>query len=536
MDAIGAGDKLSAQRPDRTADNNVIATTGDRAFAGAAIVVVVAFTLLRLVYASQFDLRTDEAYYWTWSKEWVLSYLDHPPMIAWFVRFGTAIFGDTNLGARFGGIVAMAASELLIADIVRRTTRSIGWALLAVLLFEATPYYGLLMAKIAPDTALIPFAAAMLWSLVRLAETRDARWWLAAGAFFGLAMLSKYTAALLLPAVAAFAFIPDWRGRWLRSAYPWAGLLLALAIFSPVLWWNAANDWASFRFQAVRATSGGSFSLRTVADLFALQLGQVGPIMLPVILSGVVILTVRGLRRREPVALLLGASVVVPLLYFLERSLTLRVGDTWPMFVWPPAFAAVAINLAEITASGAAARAIAAAKAWTWAAVVSGIALVLLVFGYTLYAPGAWFGRTDPIGAEAGYGPVADAALAEMQRTGATWIAATDYRTYAMLRWHLRDRVPVIEINERARFIGFRDPGMDRITGHAGLLVTHGSAMTADALAGTPGVVQDGPTIPRTWRGVTYDTYRLDTITGWTPGLNPPPGTPAYGWRTLAGP
>jgi len=37
------------------------------------------------------------AYYWTWSKENVLSFLDHPPMIAWFVRFGTAIFGDTNL-------------------------------------------------------------------------------------------------------------------------------------------------------------------------------------------------------------------------------------------------------------------------------------------------------------------------------------------------------------------------------------------------------------------------------------------------------
>ena len=64
-------------------------------------------TVLRIVYASLIDLRTDEAYYWTWSKEYVLSFLDHPPMIAWFIRFGTAIFGDTNLGVRFAGIVAM---------------------------------------------------------------------------------------------------------------------------------------------------------------------------------------------------------------------------------------------------------------------------------------------------------------------------------------------------------------------------------------------------------------------------------------------
>ena len=40
---------------------------------------------------------------------------------------------------------------------------------------EAALYYGLLMAKVAPDTALIPFAVAMLWSLVRLNESGDGR-------------------------------------------------------------------------------------------------------------------------------------------------------------------------------------------------------------------------------------------------------------------------------------------------------------------------------------------------------------------------
>jgi len=36
-----------------------------------------------------------------------------------------------------------------------------------------------------------------------------------------------------------------------------------------------------------------------------------------------------------------------------------------------------------------------------------------------------------------------DRAQAELQNTGATWIATTDYRTYAMLRWYFGDRVPV---------------------------------------------------------------------------------------------
>ena len=46
-------------------------------------------------------------------------------MIAWFIRFGTAIFGDTNLGVRFAGILAMLVTQLLLADIVRRVTHDV---------------------------------------------------------------------------------------------------------------------------------------------------------------------------------------------------------------------------------------------------------------------------------------------------------------------------------------------------------------------------------------------------------------------------
>ena len=179
-------------------------------------------TAMRLVYAHALDLRTDEAYYWTWSKENVLSFLDHPPMVAWFIRFGTAVLGDTNLGVRLGGIVAMLVTQLLLADIVRRvTSNNVRAVMLALLLPEAALYYGLLMAKVAPDTALIPFSVAMLWSLVRLAQSHDGRWWLAAGLFAGLALLSKFTAIMFAPAVLAFALVPDWRWRWLRSPYPY---------------------------------------------------------------------------------------------------------------------------------------------------------------------------------------------------------------------------------------------------------------------------------------------------------------------------
>src|SRR6476620_11064561 len=251
----------------------------------AVIALIAAMTAMRLVYAGVLELRTDESYYWTWSKENVLCFLDHPPMIAWFIRFGTAIFGDTNLGVRFAGILAMLVTQLLLADIVRRVTHDFRAIALALLMPEAALYYGLLMAKVAPDTAMIPFAVAMLWSLVRLQESGDARWWLAAGLFAGLAALSKFTVIMLLPAVLAFALVPDWRRRWLFGPWPWLAALIALVVFAPVLIWNTQHDWASFRFQFVRAVATHGWSLRTVGEFLAIQFGLVGFVMLPVVLS-----------------------------------------------------------------------------------------------------------------------------------------------------------------------------------------------------------------------------------------------------------
>jgi 4-amino-4-deoxy-L-arabinose transferase-like glycosyltransferase len=501
----------------------------------AAVVVIAAMTALRISWAQLIELRTDEAYYWTWSKEGALSFLDHPPGVAWLIRFGTAIFGDTVLGVRFGGIVAMLVTQCLLADIVRRLTHDVRAIMVAVLMPEAALYYGLLMAKVAPDVAMIPFAVAMMWSLVRLVQSGDGRWWLAAGLFAGLSLLSKFTAIMFAPAVAAFLLVPDWRWRWLRSPYPWLATLIAIAVFSPVLIWNAQHDWASFRFQGVRATANYGISLRTIGDYIGLQFGLVGFVMLPVVLSGLVMTAWRGYRRREPVAILLSTAVLVPFVYFFFKSLTLRVGDTWPMFMWPTGFAAAAVNLAMMPKEGWSARTIRSSIFWVKTALVSGIAFVVIVFFYYVVAPWNFLGRMDPIGAEAGYEQVAARAQAALDETGATWIATTDYRTYAMMRWLFRGRVPVVEISERGRFQDFRDPGMDRIKGHTGLYIGRQPDDRSSLWDLIPATRAPLAQVERRWRGVLIDTYTIDKLTGWTPDLSPPRDSPLFQWRVLAG-
>ena len=500
----------------------------------AVALLIAALTAMRMVYAGVLDLRTDEAYYWTWSKESALSFLDHPPGIAWLIRFGTAIFGDTPLGVRFGGIVAMLVTQLLLADIVRRVTHDTRAVIFAMLLPEAALYYGLLMAKVAPDTAMIPCAVAMLWSLVRLSESGNPRWWLAAGLFAGLAMLSKFTAIMLLPAAVAFVLVPDWRRRWLLSPWPWLAVLLAAIVFLPVLVWNAQHDWASFRFQFVRAVAAHPLSFRTVGEFIGLQFGLVGFVLLPVVLSGVALTAWRGYRRREPVAILLSTAVLVPFFYFFWKSLTLRVGDTWPMFLWPAGFAATAINLVMLPREGFADWIVKSSFWWARLAVISGIAFVVGVFFYYVAAPWNVIGKTDPVGGEAGYEQVAARAREQLKVTGATWIATTDYRTHAMLRWQFNGQVPVVQINERGRFQDFADPGMSAIKDRPGLYVAREPDNQLPLWDLTTAKRQPLARVERVWRGVVMDTYALEKLTGWTPQLSPPPESPLFRWRVLA--
>src|SRR6266566_4097031 len=63
---------------------------------GIAAVIVV-----RLYVAAATPLSADEAYYWLWSQHLAAGYYDHPPVVAFIIRAGTAVFGDTSLGVRF---------------------------------------------------------------------------------------------------------------------------------------------------------------------------------------------------------------------------------------------------------------------------------------------------------------------------------------------------------------------------------------------------------------------------------------------------
>ncbi len=129
-----------------------------------------------------------------------------------------------------------------------------------------------------------------------------------AGALFGVALLSKYSAATLLPGFALIALRdPEARG-WLRRGEVWIAIALAAALFAPRLYWNATHDFVSLAFQ-IRHASGGGFAPQTLMAFAGTELLGAGPLTLLLALPFL-------WRARNAPAQTLAALTILPLLWF----------------------------------------------------------------------------------------------------------------------------------------------------------------------------------------------------------------------------
>ena len=211
------------------------------------------FVALRLLFAPLAEPIVDEAYYWLYSQRMELAFLDHPPLVAWLDWLGTAWLGNTPAGMRIGslacGLIALAYTYRLAWAVSGRREVAAG----AVLLGCALPGFFLSGFLTTPDAPLVAAWTAGVFYLHRALVQGDTRAWLGAGMAMGLGLLAKYPLVLLAASAAGFLLTDATARRcWLVRPQPYLAVLLAAALFSPVLIWNAQHDWASFAFQGSR--------------------------------------------------------------------------------------------------------------------------------------------------------------------------------------------------------------------------------------------------------------------------------------------
>ena len=376
-----------------------------------AIYLVAYAVVLRLVYLSGVELLPEETYYWNYARHLDIGYLDHPPLTAWLIRLGTAAFGQTAFGIRIGAF----SCALIASAYIYRLTRNLYGAAIApaaLVLAQLLPFFFLSGLLMTPDAALTAAWAASMYYLERaLLAGRRAAWW-GVGFALGIGMISKYSIGLLVPVTFAFMLWDGQSRRWWRRWEPYGAALLALAIFSPVILWNAQHDWASFVFQTSRRLAEAPrFSLHKLLASILVLLTPTG--VLAVVLAfwrsapaggraaaaGVGAGVAAGVGAGAGVAdesarrrLFTAVSVFLPLSVFTIFSLRHEVKLDWTGAPGTAALPVMAVGMIAGVANAVGVR------AWLCKAWVPTLVILLLLYGAGLHylvlgLPGLGYGK-----------------------------------------------------------------------------------------------------------------------------------------------
>lgn len=440
------------------------------------LLIAAGLTAVRLAAAGLIPLTEDEAYYRLWAQHLQAGYLDHPPMIAWWIRLGELAAGDTALGVRLLPSLATGLATWLVGDLARRLGLGQATAERAALWYNATFTVALGGMLATPDIPACLFWALSVWCLARQWEHGDGRWWLGAGLAAGLSCLSKYSGLFLAPGVflwlllvpratsasneAAVAqnslhsehflrrtsahFVGKCSGgvAELKRPWPWLAAALALLAFAPNVAWNASHGWLTFDKQFGRV-GGHGLHLARAPEFLASQFLLLNPLLAVLAARG----TARAWRERKaPDAprVLLPLAVAAPfILYLTVHSLHDRVQGHWPV----PAFGALAL---------AGAFAAERSSAWMRRAVpVLGLGLSALLLAH-LATPWPRLGPSDPALHLRGWPAFAREVEADRRAQGATWVGVLSYGVAAQLDFAGGVRAPIVQIQDRERYFDWQ--------------------------------------------------------------------------------
>ena len=234
--------------------------------------------LFHLWLAVLLPLGVDEAHYalYGWYPDW--SYFDHPPLIGWLEAPAVHLL-DSDWGVRLIpivlGLVALVLLHRLTRTLFPEHPAIARWAVYLVLLSPLL--HGMTLTPL-PDLPLLilgTLLAHYLWTQRHQPRLQHVGW---LGVLMGLAGLSKYTAiTFVVSFVGVMALYGRWR--WLRQPELWLAGGLALLLLSPVLYWNAQHDWASFLYQLHHGTRHPDWSWARFLISQGRQAGAYGPVL-----------------------------------------------------------------------------------------------------------------------------------------------------------------------------------------------------------------------------------------------------------------
>lgn len=346
--------ELGAERSSRL--TRMMSST--RGGSGLPLLMGGAISLLHLLTASDtYGLFRDELYYVACASNLDFGYVDHPPLVALLTALSRAILGDSQVALRFLPAVAAGLTVMLTALMVRELGGGRQAQVLGGTCAALAPVYIGNFGFLSMNAYDVLIWTGLVWIMIRLFGTGDARWWVPFGVLAGMGLQNKLSVVFLgFGLVVGLVMTRDWKQ--FRSGRFWLGGAIAFAIFLPHLIWQAIHGWPTLEFMR-NATQYKNLPLSPV-DFLSSQVLMMNPLAVPVALAGLGFYLFA--RAGRPYRALGWAFIAVTVLMITQRSKAYYLSPAYTML-----FAPGAVMVARLAAS----------PRWKWVG-PSSIALILL--------------------------------------------------------------------------------------------------------------------------------------------------------------
>jgi hypothetical protein len=337
---------------------------------------------VRIYAAQRIGFGDSEALYACYARHPQPVYLDHPGLVGLFARLLGGGDAPSPFAAHIGTALLSTAAPWMAALAARASGASWGASALAAGALMLAPEISVGLFGLTPDLLLIVlWYAAVLFSVLAMTAApgswRALAFSLASGFATGLACDAKTSGVLLLFGLGLAWASPPARAHR-RTLDPWAGFVVALVVFSPVVLDEVARGFPMLRHRLVDTQKGAGPSLRNLGVLVGGQLLYVTP---PLLWAAFLVARDLYRRRKDDIVSSLLWCVTVASVPLVALACLSRVAE--PHWVAPiylalplhfarsrrgaegvhPAMALVKPGLAKL-ATGVGAAAVVVAHAW----------------------------------------------------------------------------------------------------------------------------------------------------------------------------
>src|SRR5579863_269796 len=285
--------------------------------------IALATVIAHVLTGNRYGFHRDELATLDDARHLAWGYIAYPPITPFFARVSLTLFGTSLAGFRFFAAIAEAAAVILTGLMARAMgARRTGQVIAALAAVPFCMAGGALMQYVSFDYFFWVLAA---YSMVRLLQTENPRWWLVIGGAIGLGMESKYTMAFLVAGIVAAVLFTEAR-RYLTGKWLWYGVAISLLIFLPNLIWQVQHHFVSLEFlQTIHARD---IRIGRTSNFLP---GQINLMLLalPLAATGLYFcLYSREGRRYRPLAWM----YLIPLaLFFIFKARIYYMGPAYPM-------------------------------------------------------------------------------------------------------------------------------------------------------------------------------------------------------------